>query len=321
MRAHHCSPTIALVPVMATLIALLTTTVTMAAPAPPSLESYKAKYEAATFVINLEHQKSIDSLSDSYTKAIASSIETLRAKGDPEPVLKAGAENARFAIDGTVPNPPNEKLPQLVQHMQSEYHKLAAAAGTDRDAKLVSLIGKYVPAINRLMHQYTTEGKMSLAMEVKAEKERVGFILADIGSRQPSPSEKETGKPELLTSTIILSGVSWKQRWMKQSLKVSKGWKISIIVEPEDNGVRTQEKYSHDSLRVRLGEGSKGYVFDTNGKYNWTTRRRRKTSWHYKPLLVLTATDDCSLYFWEELGQRLKVTVKIEPPESRADRL
>jgi ribosomal protein S16 len=210
MRPDHCSSTIALAPVMATLIALLTTTVTMAAPAPPTLESYKAKYEASTFAIDLEHQKFIGSLSDSYAKAIESSIETLRAKGDPEPVLKAGAERARFAIDGTVPNPPNEKLPQLIQDMQSKYHEVAAAAETDRDGKLVSLIGRYVPAINRLMHQYTTERKMSLAMEVKAEKERVGFILADIGSRQPSPLKKETGKPELLTSTIILSGISGK---------------------------------------------------------------------------------------------------------------
>ena len=151
--------------------------------------------------------------------------------------------------------------------------------------------------------------------EVKAEMERVTFILDNIESRLILVSDKKPKEPEGFTHTICVSGISLKRRWQKKNVKVPKGWKVTITLESESDGLKTMG-YSHNCLRVRLGkDGEREYAFDTKGQYNWSTRRWRKTTWHYRPSISLTASEDCSLYLWEAQGKRFTIEVKVEPPK------
>jgi hypothetical protein len=261
MRTHRSSLTIALAPVMATLISLLTATVTIAGAAAPPFESYKGKYEDAALTINVEHQKAISGLSGSYLKLLNSAITSLRAEGDPEPVMKAGAEKARFAAEGTVPNPPNDKLPQLIQDVQSRYHVAVTAAGADRDKRLARLIGKYVQALDRLMRQYTGSGNMTLAMEVKAEKKRMEVVLADIVSKPTTAAKvKKVGQPLLETrpETLISSN-------LRDGLILWLGFdknERSKVTDKSDSGfdgVVNGAKWTHH------GQIGGAYEFDGNG--------------------------------------------------------
>ena len=144
-----------------------------------NLETLKSSYATQTVKIDVDANTTLAKLNAAYGRSLDKAIAALRAKGDPEPVMTASAEKVRFEKEKTVPNPPDEKLPKMVQAVQSKYHEAVANAETERDRRRASLMEKYIKALDRLMREQTVAGQMDMAMEIKAEKERVEFILAD----------------------------------------------------------------------------------------------------------------------------------------------
>ncbi|MDP7023071.1 MAG: hypothetical protein QGH42_02310 [Kiritimatiellia bacterium] len=281
-----------------------------------SLDGLQSTYATQTARIEDDASSALAKLHAAYDRSLDSAIAALKKKGNPESVMAAIAENTRFSTEKTVPDPPDTELPQMVRDIQARYSKAVAAALMDQDKRLVALIQKYIGAIDRLMRKYTADGKMDLAMEVKAEKDRVAFTMANIESRRLLVPGKKPKEPEGFTHTIRVSGMALKRKWKKQNVKVPEGWTITITLEPARDGLKTIG-YSHNCIRVRLGEdGAREYPFDTKGQYNWSTRRWPKdATWHYRPSLSLTASEDCSLYLWEEQGKRFAIELKVEPPE------
>ncbi len=279
-----------------------------------NFEVLKSSYTNRLAKIEEEPHAALSKLLAAYGRSLDKAIEALRAQGDPERVMAALAEKARFATAHTVPNPSDDKLPQLLQDVQIKYHADVASVGTDRDKRQVPLIDMYIGALDKLMRKYTGDGKIDLAMEVKKEKERIEFELAEILLRLKSrPGENPEDKPEVEVDVrTIRFGSIIMHRWARQFMRISKGSKVTIVAKPERDGLK-KTSYSHDSLRVRLGEGANVNVFDTNGKRNWSTKSRRGRVWHYKPSSCLVASEDCYLYFWGQ-GKSFSITVTVETP-------
>ena len=280
-----------------------------------NLDDLRSTYATQTARIDNDASSALVKLHAAYERSLDNAIVALRKRGNPEPVMAATAESTRFSTEKTVPDPPDTKLPQMVRDIQAKYNKAVAAASMARDKRQAAVIQKYIGAIDRLMRKYTADGEMDLALEVKAEMERVTFILDNIEARRILVPDKKPKEPEGFTHTIRVSGIALKRRWQKRNLKVPKGWKATITLKPESDGLKTME-YSHNCLRVRLGkDGEREYAFDTKGRYNWSTSRWRKITWHYRPGISLTASEDCFLYLWEAQGKRFIIEVKVEPPK------
>jgi len=148
--------------------------------AEPSLDSLKHTYETEVQKIRSDHDATVRKLLNAYGQALEQTIDVLKQQGDPDPVLKAAAEKDRFERDRTVPKPPGAALPQIVQDLQVKYHDAELRAEVEKGQSFVALTERYVAALDRLMRQYTTKNKLDLALNVKEEKKRTEFVLADV---------------------------------------------------------------------------------------------------------------------------------------------
>lgn len=151
--------------------------------APNLLEPMKTKYEEGVLSIGSETHKDIETLLNRYSEHIRMAIAVLKTKGDPEPVVAATAEQARFEKEKTVPNPPDTNLPEEIQGLQLAHNEAVSDAGVRRDERVVGWSERYVKALDRLMRKHTANDEILLAMKVKNEKRRVEFVLADTLAR------------------------------------------------------------------------------------------------------------------------------------------
>ena len=169
----------------------------------PTLDSLKQTYETEVQKIRDQHEVKLKGLLDAYGRSLDRAIELLRKKGDPDPVLVASAEKTRFLRDRTVPNPPADDLPRTLQTIQARYHDAVKAAEVDRGKGFVDLTKQYVQALDRLMRSLTNDNKLDLALNVKTEKERMEFVLADVES-QLRALDTEAALPFVLKRGLVL---------------------------------------------------------------------------------------------------------------------
>jgi len=158
--------------------------------------SLKKKYEAAVREIESEHDAKQASLLGVYSDALDRAIEALRRKRDPAPVVSAKTEKQRFEKEKSVPNPPADGLPPMLQDVQAQYHKLVEGAEKQKAEQTISRTRSYIAALDALMGRLTSEDKLDQAMVVRQEKTRVEFILADAEARLPKSEEKPGRKQQ-----------------------------------------------------------------------------------------------------------------------------
>jgi len=144
------------------------------------LDSLKQTYETEVQKIQAEHETNLAGLLDGYGRSLDGVIGALRKKGDPDPVLTANAEKMRFKRDRTVPHPPADDLSTVLQILQVRYRENTIKAEAEKGKQFIELTTRYADALDRLMRQLTNENELDLALNVKQERKRVEFILADV---------------------------------------------------------------------------------------------------------------------------------------------
>ena len=154
----------------------------------PTLEALKATHESEVQKIQAAHAESRKKPLEAYAAALPGAVEALKKAGDPDPVLQAVAEKQRFEVERTIPFQPDAKLPKTIQNLQSACSEALQAAEVEKNRRVVALTQKYVAVLDGLMKSLTTQEKLDMALNVKAEKERAASIMAQAESRQPKPS-------------------------------------------------------------------------------------------------------------------------------------
>ena len=172
------------------LAVLLAGPFSLAPAAEPTLDSLRQTYEAQVQKIRDARDTKLSRLLDTYARSLDRGIAMLKSKGDPDSVLHALTEKRRFEQERTVPAEPNGTLPRLMQDVQTSYLKAVGKVDAEKAKAIANLIPGYVAALERLMKTLTADEKLDLALNVKAEKERVEFVLADVESRLPKSDEK-----------------------------------------------------------------------------------------------------------------------------------
>jgi len=165
---------------------VLTTLLLAANPCPadaaePSLESLKQTYETEVQKIRDEHEVRLKGLLDAYGRSLDKAIEILKREGDPDRILEAHSEKRRFEEEQDVPTKPDAELPAVLQMIQSDYNDALKKANVDKGQKFVALTKRYIEALDRLMRSLAAQDKLDLSLNVKAEKKRVEFVLAEVG--------------------------------------------------------------------------------------------------------------------------------------------
>ena len=160
-------------------------------PSGPTLESHRETYEAEVQRIRTGHARKLNDLLDAYAESLGSAIAVLRRAGDPDPVLRAVAEKTRFERERTVPHTPPDDLPSEIHRVQQGYRVAVKTAEVEKGNRFVDLTKKYIAALGRLMKAHTAADRLDLALDVKTEKERVGFILADVEAKVAKMTEAD----------------------------------------------------------------------------------------------------------------------------------
>ena len=138
-----------------------------------SLDPLRQVYEEHQLQIAEEHQQRLSGLGGRYADALDRVIEELTGEGDPEAVLAADGERARFQEQGTVPDSSPDTLPPAVKRLQSAYRKAAVEAEAEMRNRTTTLTDQYVRRLDQLMRAKTAEGKLEDAVRVKREIQRL----------------------------------------------------------------------------------------------------------------------------------------------------
>lgn len=127
-------------------------------------------------------QKQEQALQDGYGKALASIMADLKKKGDLENVLILQDEQKRFDEEKTVPS------------LSAAKDSFRSATETYYKSMVVSL-GQYRKVLDELIKQKVTADRIDEAKVVKAEKDKVEFMLADMQTQLPPPAVKKGSEP------------------------------------------------------------------------------------------------------------------------------
>jgi hypothetical protein len=174
--------------------------------AEPTLDSLKQAYETEVQKIADAHDSNLSRLLDTYERSVGRAVQMLKKKGDPDTVLRALTEKRRFEQERTVPAEPNAELPRLMQDVQAFYLKAVGKADAEMSKAIADFVPKYIAALERLMKALTAQEKLDLALNVKEEKQRVEFMLADMQVHQPTAPAKEEFPVNLKRGLVLYYG-------------------------------------------------------------------------------------------------------------------
>ncbi len=199
------------------LVAIVCGHVCVTQAAEPSLDSLKQTYEAEAQKIRDAREAKLSRLLDAYGRSLDKAVGLLKKKGDPDTVLQAIAEKRRFDNDRAVPTESDPKLPQLLQDTQASYLRAVGKVDAETAQAIAQLSPSYIAALERLMKALTAQEKLDLALNVKAEKERVEFVLADIETKtakQGTSVERDGRKPGDEMTIDLGNGVEMAFVWI-----------------------------------------------------------------------------------------------------------
>jgi hypothetical protein len=280
----------------------------------PSLDSYRGAHETKVRSLGAEHLLKSRELLKIYGRSLDGVIESLQKAGDPDPVVSAMAEKRRFESEGTVPDTDAAGLPGAVTRLRASYRKAVAENAAAKRRRVAAVNAEYLAILDRLMQKLTAEGKLDLALNAKAEKKRVAFIVADAESRI-SPPERRAPVPvprspsrgpsrRTVKRTINVTGSEITRGKWRSCLKVKAGTKITVTAEPVTG--MSQAPYSEDSFRIREGKNGREYAFDTKGLFVESYITTHKT-------LTFTAAEDEDLYVMPKQENRFRLSVILAP--------
>jgi len=185
---------------------LVALVITVAMPAglrgEPSLDSRRRAHETKVSSLRTEHALKAEELLKVYGQALEKLIVSLQKAGDPDPVISAMEEKRRFERERTVPDSETADLPEAVTRLRASYRRAVAENEAAERRRIAAVNADYLAILNRLMQKLTAEGKLALALNVKQEKRRIEFIVADAegGTAQPA-------KPVSLPGVVLPPGL------------------------------------------------------------------------------------------------------------------
>jgi len=165
----------------------------LARAAEPTLDALKQTYETEVREIQNAHDLKLNKLLDTYARSLAKAIAVLKQEGDPDLVLQALSEKRRFEQEKTVPAEPDGTLPRIVRSVQASYLKAVEKATAEKSRTIANFTPNYIAALERLMKTLTAREELDLALNVKEEKKRVEFILAEAEVKVKGHDEPDAG--------------------------------------------------------------------------------------------------------------------------------
>jgi len=188
------------------------------------MATYRQVYE--------QHQKTY---SVQYGKALDKVAQDLRMKGDFNNFQILEAEKKRFDAENTVPTPQDAK----------DSFRPATEAYTQA---MVTMLEKYIKALDEVIKKKVVAGRIEEAKEIKAEKDKAAFMLADMQTQLPEKVVGEKVSPKV-TAPLKPS--------RKQERNCTLYWSCADVADVYLNGEPLQS-YPQD-FRTRADEASKRF--------------------------------------------------------------
>ena len=152
---------------------------------PPTLEALRAKYARAKDEIEQEADAARAAALDACGKRLAAQLTALKSDGDLEGYLALEHDKGLLDAQGAMPEAPRSPYTEKAAGL---YTQAALKADSRANARLTALIKGYIPVLNALIKHHMGRDEIGLAIEIKAELDRVELVLNVLDRR---PQEKE----------------------------------------------------------------------------------------------------------------------------------
>jgi len=245
--------------------------------APKTLEDYKAVYEKEAAKIDSAGQNGMKAELERYGKKLSLIEAALKKAGDLDGVVAVKAEIARFERDGTIPDTPPARLPDLVKRAQADFREAADGLNSETGRLTASLIRKYLPPLTSLKKDLVMADALDEAMEVDAEIKRVEFVLADVESKLSKPEGSSKVEPQMAVSpkptpkrTGILPVDLAKELILYYDFDKNEGDEVTDKSAEGNDGKVFGAKWTKEGVgprRTARGRVSGAYEFDGNSSF------------------------------------------------------
>lgn len=158
-----------------------------------SFESLKARYESAKSKIESE-------AFDAYSNSLVAAMAPLKQKGDLDTFLMIQNELKRLSVERMITS--SNVQPEVVSVISKKID-------TDENQKIATLTKQYVQYLEGLIKQLMSADKIEDAKEVKAELEKVKFLLADLESKLPKVEQSKAGTKQAEAKKIPSMAGKW----------------------------------------------------------------------------------------------------------------
>ncbi len=192
-------------------VALLLGGVSLAAGAgETTLASLQNAYEKGLQKIQKDYKAAEASWPTRYQDLLEATAAQLQQAGDLENLLALRKEKERFVAQRSVPESPAPGTASLVASLQDNHRKNLADALLEKNRRIVALTEQYLMRLDTLKQELTRANRISEALTVKAEADRIRqfevytaarFALDEHETRSavtpsPSPSEGTSHCPD-----------------------------------------------------------------------------------------------------------------------------
>jgi len=222
------------------------------------LEALKETYARETRKLDAQYEASAAKIVQSYGRALAALRKASSKSGDLEAVLALDKEIERFGTDQSLPTSAPRGFPDEGAVVLGRASAALQAAAVQKDKGVEELSAKYAARLKALQKQLVAADKLDEAVAVKAETERVDFVIADAQSRLGRPG---TAFPSSTDQPGTEEPEFGRSLTLHYSFSKSEGDKVSDSSGAGNNGT------AHGAKWTRMGRVGGGCRFD--GKDDW----------------------------------------------------
>jgi len=152
-----------------------------------TLPHLRKVYETRAREIEVTHSNAVATALRDYGSALEAAKESYRKQGELDGLLGAKKELERFEKEDSCHDVDPKDLPPLITAARSACRDACDTAVKKEVANLIELGGAYKSRLTALEKEYVIQEKLTAALGVRHEAERIEFVLSDMESRMPKP--------------------------------------------------------------------------------------------------------------------------------------
>jgi hypothetical protein len=284
----------------------------------PELATAQKIYQEQLFQIAVTYADKTKVFLADYAKELDTLEQAMTKQGNLNGVVAVRQDETDLKTANTIPDT-TDQTPAELKALKEKSKRMMTVAETDKKKEIGRLTTQYLDKLQKLQEALTKAAKIDDALMVKNEIDQVK-ASTDLKSGEPlSPNNgNQAGEkvppaasaPQSTKKEISFIGLLGKPKWKPSGIQVKAGQKITVQIQMSDALVK--EKYSHEAIKVRVGDTGIPQLIDSEGHHNWVNHKAKKLKWGTAPTLLYKADIDGEIQIMQNQERPFKATISVE---------